>query len=693
MSSIRVVKKKLIISMTAIVLLIITLVGITYAYFSAKVIGNKNDESVSVGAGSLSLVYGDGNNTIIASGIEPNTTVKSKTFTVENNGDNRVENYDVILENVINELDDYEDLTYTLTCESTDEFDCTGSEGIFPKSQEVIATNSINPGVIHEYVLTLTYKETGNDQSHDMNKLIEAKVNIKDDVYNVRKMIVYGNSIQNGTPTLDNPIEINSLGNNTKNILDVKNMPVVHGNAYYPNYRWERTDTGFKGSYIKGDSSNSLRHGWVIGTTEDLKGKTIAVSFEEAILNENAKPVIAGIVTTKPGISNNNFDESMSFLVNGYIGDSKDFIGLGTNYSTTSSQKYTFTVPENVDSETYPYVAVIFYIGMGSNNPENSTFEYKNIQVEISDTVSSYEPYGYKIPIRISSKNLIDYRNFESRNQEKYPLTINKDGSLNYIGDYYIQIGSPRLKKGKEYTLNCDYKTESNITPKWRIMYSNDTYSDTVSIGQSITIDNGLVPTKVLLYLEVNNVIHNVTYSNIQLEEGGIATEFTPYSEVTKEIYLEEPLRKVGTYVDYIDFENKKVVRNTESVKLNISELNNTDNNPGWKNQTKFVGYFPKQNQSLDKITSILSNISKTGFGINTINNGVLTLESNHFAKTQTELKNNYNNLKVNLLYGIPKSKSTSIDIPDFNLNSNKTITVCDSNNVCASNIEIEYDE
>lgn len=43
-------------------------------------------------------------------------------------------------------------------------------------------------------------------------------------------------------------------------------------------------------------------------------------------------------------------------------------------------------------------------------------------------------------------------------------------------------------------------------------------------------------------------------------------------SSETKHIYLNEPLRKVGDYADYIDFKNKKVVRNVGETTFNGSE-------------------------------------------------------------------------------------------------------------------------
>lgn len=42
---------------------------------------------------------------------------------------------------------------------------------------------------------------------------------------------------------------------------------------------------------------------------------------------------------------------------------------------------------------------------------------------------------------------------------------------------------------------------------------------------------------------------------------------------VTKNIYLDEPLRKIGNYADYVDFENQKVVRQVYCEKLNSTNL------------------------------------------------------------------------------------------------------------------------
>lgn len=64
-----------------------------------------------------------------------------------------------------------------------------------------------------------------------------------------------------------------------------------------------------------------------------------------------------------------------------------------------------------------------------------------------------------------------------------------------------------------------------------------------------------------------------VEYTNIQIEKNSAQTNFEPYgykipvkvNETTTYIHAKEPLRKVGNYIDYIDYKNKKIIRNTSS--------------------------------------------------------------------------------------------------------------------------------
>lgn len=78
----------------------------------------------------------------------------------------------------------------------------------------------------------------------------------------------------------------------------------------------------------------------------------------------------------------------------------------------------------------------------------------------------------------------------------------------------------------------------------------------------TFTVRGAYVGKDVYPFFGVNT--NTVQIENIQIEYGSVATPFVPYEEKTVDIYLDEPLRKIGDYKDYIDFANKKLVRQIE---------------------------------------------------------------------------------------------------------------------------------
>ena len=73
-------KQKIIISITGIFIVLLALVGLTYAYFLTRITGNTKDKSISVTTANLILEYKDSDAYIIGEGeiIEPGTTFKEK---------------------------------------------------------------------------------------------------------------------------------------------------------------------------------------------------------------------------------------------------------------------------------------------------------------------------------------------------------------------------------------------------------------------------------------------------------------------------------------------------------------------------------------------------------------------------------------------------------------------------------------
>ena len=169
-------KKSVLLIMTCLVLATLILVGLSYAYYRTRVIGNPNEESISISSKNLQLTYSDGTENINTTGIIEPGTVITKTFTVTNDGDDSLE-YGVYLEDVLNTFKRTEDITYTLTCTAG----CTGVDTAreYPKGNALLVSNTIEPTKTHSYKLEVTYENLVDvDQSEDMGASLSGRINI-----------------------------------------------------------------------------------------------------------------------------------------------------------------------------------------------------------------------------------------------------------------------------------------------------------------------------------------------------------------------------------------------------------------------------------------------------------------------------------------------------------------------------------
>ena len=273
-------KQKIIVSITGIFIVLLALVGLTYAYFLTRITGNENDKSISVTTANLELLYADGTTTVLEpdTALVPSSTeVGTKDFTVTNNGEDT--SYTVLIEDTeayyatngsykaadgstVTYTKDQatefatNDFRYTLTCTitSTDETrngkSCDGvsEQKIFPINGGVITSNNIVKGDVHTYELKFWYIDTGLDQSIDMNKTYNAKVNIvdirKENPYAVGEVSAYEKSIAynvinnallktNGTELMNKPLTTpaNKVSGATEKVLSTTQDNL--GTSYY----------------------------------------------------------------------------------------------------------------------------------------------------------------------------------------------------------------------------------------------------------------------------------------------------------------------------------------------------------------------------------------------------------------------------------------------------------------------------
>ena len=213
----------------------------------------------------------------------------------------------------------------------------------------------------------------------------------------------------------------------------------------------------------------------------------------------------------------------------------------------------------------------------------------------------------YVVQVKTIGKNILNFLKPNSLNNYNNRTSISFEDGVYTINGYqedtnidtyfYANFVDLYLQKG-EYTLSFDYKVEKSK--------ANITFGSTDSNDQNFIIRKGdnskvLHTTNVVTASENDDFVRVVLHytipadgnydlrfgmdrpnfygvgskmflKNAQLEYGNSATIYEPYREETTNIYLDEPLRKVGDYVDYIDYSNGKVVRNTNLKTFNGNE-------------------------------------------------------------------------------------------------------------------------
>ena len=178
----------------------------------------------------------------------------------------------------------------------------------------------------------------------------------------------------------------------------------------------------------------------------------------------------------------------------------------------------------------------------GTPTPENPV----EIQ-SVGELVTEGEYTGkYKIPVRARGKNLLSINEAEFTTIQR----INFENPL-AAGAYTIS-GIMKSERTDNYMLI-------------RIM------NGSVQLGAEGFI-HGITGRQNRSFTTTDNNAANsknvkATMSEFMLEKDSTVTPYEPYIEPqTFNIYLDEPLRKVRDYVDYVDFGNKKTIRKNKAI-------------------------------------------------------------------------------------------------------------------------------
>ena len=348
----------------------------------------------------------------------------------------------------------------------------------------------------------------------------------------LRDYKIYGNSIQDGTPSPEEPVEIQSVGDKTRNLFDESIL-----NKF--------ADT--------------------LTTDKEWVMKNFAGVIEDGIaFKENTRYTLA--FTAKQTAGNPR-------LIFKYTDGTSNNIG-----TWQLAAEYTTYIGTSAANKTIAYIGMEY----GSNG-------YMYIQkdsimlvegVYTADTMPGHEPFGYKIPVKVSGKNLFDKNAEFDATRGVYTPTVNIDGeavTCSHDGRFnMLYIGA--------WAIRTDGNTEFTVSAKNISFLSNGGYfyiREADEIPTTIDTSNMFGIQKLMLTKNVNDYSYTLTtdkkylfvlcapssggavsFEELQIEYGETAMSYELYIEPqTANIYLTEPLRKVGDYADYVDFKNGCVVR------------------------------------------------------------------------------------------------------------------------------------
>ena len=378
-------KQKIIISVVGISIVLLTLLGITYAYFLTRIQGNTNDKSISVTTADLKLTYSDGNGDITATNILPGETIDTKTFTITSES-NIETSYGVYLEDIVNTFSRKEDIKYSLTCTSNVEDSiCNGTNGSFPSENGKLISNNIQPNETQSYTFEVKYLETGTDQSVDMNKEISGKIQI----YSLSDVVSLNGTINNAED--GDYVIVNSNNAKRSEIVDNKFKVVGLTAEDHTISLYNKQDQ------LKGTSSFTIKK----GTTSKIDNKTFIITNNTSNL----------YVTLN---ANDTSNIILNSIDNSYYGNTNSLTYNIINNSKNNSNGTSF-VENTISSPGIPSSNTVFVEKKWSQ--ANGTFVTDNgSKTVMYGTSYSFDPKTGKFEIKniktakLSSIKLTDSR-------------------------------------------------------------------------------------------------------------------------------------------------------------------------------------------------------------------------------------------------------------------------------------------
>lgn len=186
---------------------------------------------------------------------------------------------------------------------------------------------------------------------------------------------LHGESTQNGTPTPDNPIEIENVEGNIefkverKNKFDCANSRIIYNNG---NTSYERLENGLK--LISSGAQYNMIY-FLVDTVKNLKDKTLTLSSDISFSKDSQLTTLGLFYTDTNG-------GNRTTLIN--------------NNNITSKGKYQVAGQVSEGENRY-YVCIGLRPNIAYNYASGDYIIYDNLQIEYGETATNYEPYKSQV--------------------------------------------------------------------------------------------------------------------------------------------------------------------------------------------------------------------------------------------------------------------------------------------------------
>ena len=215
--------------------LLVVVLSVTLAYFTAQIIGKGKD--VSVSSADLKIIFTDSDGAISGSNIEPGWS-DTKTFTVENNSKSEYK-YNIVIKDLLNTFVTNGYLQYKITS-TNDGYNMTEFKDV-PKSSiatdTILAYSVVIPnGVTQSYTIEFKYaNDESVDQSDDMGKKLSGTLFITEGTEDPNKTLYNQLLVDKSTVLTRTDFSKVLTDNNTKTLYtsteDSKTVYYFAGNA------------------------------------------------------------------------------------------------------------------------------------------------------------------------------------------------------------------------------------------------------------------------------------------------------------------------------------------------------------------------------------------------------------------------------------------------------------------------------